>query len=73
MQRSVTEHIAWRLQVETRWLNRVGQDVGRVAERCGYDSVPAFSKAFKRYFGISAQSGSKRDCESIIPNRLKND
>ena len=27
--------------------------VERVVERCGYDSVPAFSKAFKRYFGVS--------------------
>ncbi len=30
-----------------------GMSVERVAERCGYDSVPAFSKAFKRCLGMS--------------------
>jgi len=45
--------IAWRLQIAARWLMEPGMSVGRVAERCGYDSVPAFGKAFKRYFGVS--------------------
>jgi len=45
--------IAWRLQIAARWLMEPGMSVERAAERCGYDSVPAFSKAFKRYFGIS--------------------
>jgi len=44
---------AWRLQIAAGWLMEPGMSVERVAERCGYDSVPAFSKAFKRYFGIS--------------------
>jgi AraC family transcriptional activator of mtrCDE len=44
---------AWRLQIAAGWLVEPGMSVERVAERCGYDSVPAFSKAFKRYFGNS--------------------
>lgn len=44
---------AWRLQIAAGWLMEPGMSVERVAERCGYDSVPAFSKAFKRYFGNS--------------------
>jgi AraC family transcriptional activator of mtrCDE len=45
--------IAWRMQIAARWLKEPGMTIERVAERCGYDSVPAFSKAFKRSFGIS--------------------
>ncbi|TAL48345.1 MAG: AraC family transcriptional regulator [Methylovulum sp.] len=45
--------IAWRLQIAACRLKEPGMSVERVAERCGYDSVPAFSKAFKRYFGVS--------------------
>jgi len=30
--------------------------VERVAEKSGYESVPAFSKAFKRHFGIAPGS-----------------
>ena len=44
---------AWRMQIAARWLKESGMTIERVAERCGYDSVSAFSKAFKRSFGIS--------------------
>lgn len=42
---------AWRLQIAAHWLLEKNMTVEKVAERCGYDSVPAFSKAFKRHFG----------------------
>jgi AraC family transcriptional activator of mtrCDE len=45
--------ISWRMQIAARWLEEPGMTIERVAERCGYDSAPAFSKAFKRSFGIS--------------------
>jgi AraC family transcriptional activator of mtrCDE len=45
--------ISWRMQIAARWLKEPGMTIERVAERCGYDSAPAFSKAFKRSFGIS--------------------
>lgn len=41
----------WRMQIAAQWLKESGMTIDRVAERCGYDSVPAFSKAFKRSFG----------------------
>ncbi|MGZ8164669.1 MAG: AraC family transcriptional regulator, partial [Methylobacter sp.] len=44
---------AWRLQIAARWLMEPNMSVERVAERCGYESVPAFSKAFKRHFGMA--------------------
>lgn len=43
----------WRLQIAAHWLMEPNMTVERVAERSGYESVPAFSKAFKRHFTIS--------------------
>lgn len=45
--------VSWRMQIAASWLQEPGMTIERVAERCGYDSVPAFSKAFKRSFGVS--------------------
>lgn len=45
--------IAWRLQIAAHWLMEPNTSVERVAERCGYESASAFSKAFKRHFGMS--------------------
>jgi AraC-like DNA-binding protein len=47
---------SWRLQLAARWLKEPGMSVEKVAERCGYESVPAFSKAFKRCFSVSPGS-----------------
>lgn len=44
---------AWRMQIAARWLRESAATVERVAERCGYESAAAFSKAFKRYLGLS--------------------
>jgi AraC family transcriptional activator of mtrCDE len=43
----------WRLQIAAHWLMEPDMTVERVAENSGYESVPAFSKAFKRHFGVS--------------------
>ncbi|MGR9087900.1 MAG: AraC family transcriptional regulator, partial [Gammaproteobacteria bacterium] len=43
----------WRLQIAAHWLTEPDMSVERVAERSGYESAPAFSKAFKRHFGMS--------------------
>ena len=43
----------WRMQIAARWLTQSGLPVERIAERCGYDSIAAFSKAFKRTLGVS--------------------
>jgi AraC-like DNA-binding protein len=43
----------WRMQIAAQRLKETGMTIDRVAERCGYDSVAAFSKAFKRSFGVS--------------------
>lgn len=43
----------WRMQIAAQWLKESAMTIDRVAERCSYDSVAAFSKAFKRTFGVS--------------------
>jgi AraC family transcriptional regulator, activator of mtrCDE len=42
------------MQIAAQWLKESGMTIDRVAERCSYDSVAAFSKAFKRTFGVSS-------------------
>jgi AraC-like DNA-binding protein len=42
----------WRMQLARRWLERDRLTVAEVAERCGYQSETAFSKAFKRIAGV---------------------
>ena len=41
----------WRMYFARRWLEQEKASVMEVAERCGYESAAAFSKAFKRIMG----------------------
>ncbi len=41
----------WRMYFARRWLEQERLSVMAVAERCGYESAAAFSKAFKRVMG----------------------
>lgn len=41
----------WRMYLARRWLEQDKASVMDVAERCGYESAAAFSKAFKRVMG----------------------
>jgi AraC-like DNA-binding protein len=50
----------WRLQVAGRLLRESADPLARVAERVGYDSEAAFSRAFKKKFG-RAPAGWRRD------------
>jgi AraC family transcriptional regulator, activator of mtrCDE len=42
----------WRMYFARRWLEQEKASVVDVAERCGYESAAAFSKAFKRVMGV---------------------
>ncbi|WP_394753104.1 AraC family transcriptional regulator [Crenothrix sp.] len=42
----------WRMYFARRWLEQDKASVMDVAERCGYESAAAFSKAFKRVMGV---------------------
>jgi AraC-like DNA-binding protein len=59
----------WRLALAAQML-RTGKDaVARVAERSGYESEAAFSRAFKREFGASPMSWRKGTTDSARANQ----
>jgi len=41
----------WRLQLGAQMLSTTSQSVAQIASKVGYDSEPAFNRAFKRIFG----------------------
>jgi AraC-like DNA-binding protein len=43
----------WRMRLALVWLQEDGATVGELAFRLGYQSEAAFSRAFKRYVGVS--------------------
>jgi len=43
----------WRMQVATQKLRGTSTSLGQVAETVGYDSEAAFSRAFKKTFGVA--------------------
>lgn len=48
------EYVAgWRLQLAAEHLRETGDSLAQVAERAGYESEAAFSRAFKRAMGVS--------------------
>lgn len=51
---SVMQYVAaWRANVACRWLRDTDRPLGEIAERIGYASLPAFSRAFKAQTGQS--------------------
>ncbi len=42
----------WRMMKAAQWLLETGDSIPHIAERVGYDSAVAFTKAFKRWHGI---------------------
>lgn len=55
MKKPITQHISeYRLeQARARLKNEVSAKINIVAEQCGFNDYPYFSKIFKKYFGIS--------------------
>jgi AraC-like DNA-binding protein len=43
----------WRMHVAQTWLKEEGAGLGELALRLGYQSEAAFSRAFKRFIGVS--------------------
>jgi len=44
--------VRWRLALAARALRSGGDEISRIAERSGYETEAAFSRAFKREFGV---------------------
>lgn len=49
----------WRLALSAQALRSGAEPIGRIAERCGYESEAAFNRAFKREFGLPPASWRK--------------
>lgn len=45
--------IQWRMQTAANWLKESTLAIEIIADKCGYYSVSAFSRTFKRYFGVA--------------------
>jgi AraC-like DNA-binding protein len=51
----------WRLTLAAQALRAGGENIARIAERSGYDSEAAFTRAFKREFGVPPTVWRKTD------------
>ena len=56
----------WRMNVALTWLQEENLSLGELAARLGYRSEAAFSRAFKRFIGVSP--GAARRNAQIAPN-----
>jgi AraC-like DNA-binding protein len=43
----------WRMNMALTWLREDDAPIGDLSRRLGYESEAAFSRAFKRYMGVS--------------------
>ena len=43
----------WRMQIATQKLRDTSASIAQVADAVGYDSEAAFSRAFKKTFGVA--------------------
>jgi len=64
---SPMQYIArWRMNVALTWLRNEDVSVGELADRLGYQSEAAFSRAFKRFIGVSPGAARRRSVASGI-------
>jgi transcriptional regulator GlxA family with amidase domain len=59
----------WRLALAAQTLRAGSDSIGRVAERSGYESEAAFSRAFKREFGAPPAAWRKADPDRKAASR----
>jgi AraC-like DNA-binding protein len=60
----------WRMNMALTWLKKENVSLGELADRLGYQSEAAFSRAFKRFIGVSP--GAARRNGHIMPKFLSN-
>ncbi|MEM7029756.1 MAG: AraC family transcriptional regulator [Chloroflexota bacterium] len=54
----------WKMNIALTWLKEADLSLGELADRLGYQSEAAFSRAFKRFMGISP-GGARRNDQGI--------
>lgn len=55
----------WRMRLASQWLREEGLNLAQVADRLGYGSEAAFSRAFKKHHGESPGSHRQRSAASL--------
>jgi AraC-like DNA-binding protein len=55
----------WRMHVALTWLREDNAPVGDLSHRLGYESEAAFSRAFKRYIGVSPGAVRRKEIGSL--------
>ena len=53
----------WRMQVAAQELRNTGASLTRIANRVGYESEAAFSRAFKKIFGTAPATWRRLNCD----------
>jgi AraC-like DNA-binding protein len=59
-----------RMKLATKYLTLDGESVAEVGERVGYKSEPAFTRAFKKHFGVPPGQYRHQTRSSNIPSIL---
>jgi len=59
----------WRLQLSAQMLRATSQSVAQIASKVGYDSEPAFYRAFKRIFGNPTCALQERNKTKTEPDQ----
>jgi len=54
----------WRMHLAARWLREDKLGIREAAARFGYESEPSFSRAFKRYMGISPGAARRNTADA---------
>ena len=57
----------WKMQAARMWLQEDDAALGEVATRLGYESDAAFSRAFKRFIGVSPGAVRRRARPAAVP------
>lgn len=69
--RSPLQHLTrWRMNVAGTWLREEGATLEQCAERLGYESSAAFSRAFKRVVGMSPGAWRKAASEAGLVEEM---
>ncbi len=58
---------SWRMQVATQKLRNTSASLAQIAEIVGYDSEAAFSRAFKKAFGVAPATWRRSNSQTRLP------
>ncbi|NIN33618.1 MAG: helix-turn-helix domain-containing protein, partial [Gammaproteobacteria bacterium] len=60
----------WRMQIAHRMITESTETIGDIAQSCAYQSEEAFSKAFRKEFGVSPKAVRRRESVNEIASMV---